>query len=132
MPPEPALSGPFSLGSAAAAHGCDMRLGRRLLTLLALAAASAPAAAQPRRERDHERARRALESGEIRPLSELLAEIEARYDGRVIETELERDDGRWIYEFSLLPPSGRLFELEVDAATGEVLKTKGPVRLRGR
>ncbi|MCU0984009.1 MAG: PepSY domain-containing protein [Acetobacteraceae bacterium] len=131
MPPEPALSGPFSLGSAAMAQKCSMPLGRRLLPLLAVAALAAPAAAQPRRGHDHDRARRALESGEIRPLSELLAEIEARYDGRVIETELERDDGRWVYEFKLLPPTGRLFELEVDAATGQVLKTKGPVRLRG-
>lgn len=108
-----------------------MHIRRRLLTLaLAATALAAPMGAQARD--DHERARRALESGEIRPLSELLAQIEARYDGRVIETELERDDGRWIYEFTLLPPTGRLFELEIDAATGEVLKTKGPVRLRGR
>jgi hypothetical protein len=113
-----------------------MPLPRRLLPLLALGLFPAPAVADPPRERggrrDHERARRALESGEIRPLSELLAEIEARYDGRVIEMELERDDGRWIYEFTLLPPTGRLFEVEVDAATGQVLKTEGPVRLRGR
>jgi uncharacterized membrane protein YkoI len=109
-----------------------MPLPRRLLPLAALLLATTPAAAQSRRERDHERARAALESGEIRPLSVLLAEIEARFDGRVIETELEREDGRWTYEFTLLPPSGRLFELVVDAATGEVLKTKGPVRLRQR
>ncbi|WP_144187084.1 PepSY domain-containing protein [Elioraea rosea] len=109
-----------------------MPLPRRLLAFGALFAAASPAAAQPRRERDHERARAALENGEIRPLSALLAEIEARYDGRVIETELERDDGRWIYEFKLLPPSGRIFELEVDAATGAVIETKGPVRLRAR
>lgn len=106
-----------------------MHPGRRLLTIgLAAAALAAPAAAKARG--DHERARRALESGEIRPLSELLAAIEARYDARVIGMELERDGERWIYEFKLLPPTGRLFELEVDAVTGEVIKTKGPVRLR--
>lgn len=104
-----------------------MSASRRLVLLAPLLAAT-PAVAR----RDHERAREALESGEIRPLSALLAEIEARYDGRVIETELERDDGRWIYEFKLLPPSGRIFEVEVDAATGAVIKTKGPVRLRAR
>ncbi|WP_291298758.1 PepSY domain-containing protein [Elioraea sp.] len=131
MPPEPTLSCPFSLRSAAAAQNGTMLLRRHLLAL-ALALAAMPVAAQPRRERDHDRARRALENGEIRPLSELLAAIEARYDGRVIETELERDHGRWIYEFRLLPPSGRLFQLEVDAATGEVIATKGPVRLRPR
>lgn len=129
MPPEPTLSGPFSYRSAAILQEWTMPLGRRL-AILAFLLPAAPAAAD--RPRDHDRARRALESGEIRPLSELLAAIEARYDGRVIETELDRDDGRWIYEFKLLPPSGRLFELEVDAATGEVIKTKGPVRLRAR
>jgi uncharacterized membrane protein YkoI len=106
---------------------------RRLLPLAALLpalVAALPAAA--RSSRDHERARAALESGEIRPLSALLADVEARYDGRVIETELERDGGRWIYEFTLLPPTGRVFELAVDAATGEVLRTKGPIRLRQR
>jgi uncharacterized membrane protein YkoI len=103
---------------------------RHILGLALLAAAALPGQARAGRGRGHEQARGALESGEIRPLSELLAEIEARYDGRVIKMELERDDGRWIYEFTLLPPTGRLFELKVDAATGEVIKTKGPVRLR--
>jgi uncharacterized membrane protein YkoI len=105
---------------------------RHILGLALLAAAALPGEARAGRGRGHDEARRALESGEIRPLSELLAEIEARFDGRVIETELERDSGRWIYEFKLLPPTGRLFELKIDAATGEVLRTKGPVRLRGR
>ena len=109
-----------------------IRLVLPLLIMLAGALPGVPATADDYQRPDHDRARRALESGEIRPLSELLAAIEARYDGRVIETELERDDGRWIYEFKLLPPSGRLFELDVDAATGEVIKTKGPVRLRAR
>lgn len=73
-------------------------------------------------------ARAALQAGEIRPLADLLAGIESRYDGRVIETELEREHGRWIYEFKLLPPAGHLFVLTIDAATGEVLRSRGPVR----
>lgn len=80
--------------------------------------------------RDHERARAALAAGEIRPLAALLAEVERRYVGVVIETELERDDGRWIYELKLLPPSGRVFEVKLDAATGEVIRTRGPVQER--
>ncbi len=94
-----------------------------------LAAAAAPAAAQERR--DHERARAALEAGQIRPLSELLAEVERRYRGRVIEADLERDDGQWLYEFKILPPNGRLFRVEVDAATGQLVRTSGPVQERG-
>jgi hypothetical protein len=77
-----------------------------------------------------ERARAALGAGQIRPLAEILAEVERRYLGRVIETDLEREHGRWIYEFTLLPPTGRVFELEIDAATGALLRSKGPVQER--
>lgn len=80
--------------------------------------------------RDHERARAALAAGEIRPLADLLAEVERRYVGRVVATELEREDGRWIYEFKLLPPSGRVVELRLDAATGALLRRRGPVEER--
>lgn len=107
---------------------------RKTLPLLFLHSALAVAALPPpparARDDDHERARAALQAGEIRPLAELLAGIEARYIGRVIETELDREDGRWVYSFKLLPPTGRVFELEVDAATGRVLDTDGPVQER--
>ena len=98
------------------------------LLLTASLLAGLPAQAGDRR--DHERARAALEAGEVRPLAELLAEVESRYAGRVIETELERDGGRWIYEMKILPPSGRMFELKLDAATGAVLHSRGPVQER--
>lgn len=93
---------------------------------MAVALGAAPALAGA----DQERARAALAAGEIRPLSEILAEIERRYIGRVIEVELDREDGRWVYDFKLLPPSGRVYELEVDAATAALLKSKGPVQER--
>ena len=38
--------------------------------------------------------------------------------------ELEREDGRWVYEIKLLQPGGRLVKLEVDAATGQVLRLR--------
>ena len=102
---------------------------RRALLLLPALLLAAPAA-QADDRRDHERARAALAAGEIRPLAELLAEIERRYVGTVIETELERDDGRWVYEFKLLPPSGRVFEIKIDAATGALIRSRGPVQER--
>jgi len=102
---------------------------RRLLPFLAASVLlTAPAAAQDRR--DHERARAALEAGQIRPLSELLAEVERRFRGRVIEAELELDDGQWLYEIKILPPNGRLFTVELDAATGALIRSRGPVQER--
>ena len=97
-----------------------------MLTVLMLRVPESPADGR----RDHERARAALAAGEIRPLADLLVEVERRYVGRVVETELERKDGRWIYEFKLLPPSGRVVELRLDAATGELLRSRGPVEER--
>jgi len=101
---------------------------RAFLLVLLLSLPALPAGAEGRR--DHERARAALAAGEIRPLAGLLAEVERRYLGRVIETELEREGDRWIYEFRLLPPSGHVFMLKLDAATGVLLRSRGPVQDR--
>lgn len=100
----------------------------RLSVLLALALAATPAAA----DEDHDRARHALERGEILPLSAILAAAEAEMPGRVIEVELERDDGRWIYELELVTEAGRLVEMELDGATGRVLEVEDDDRGGGR
>lgn len=71
---------------------------------------------------DHDRARRALEAGEILPLARILQAAEAARPGRVIEIELDRDGGRWIYELELVSPQDRLYEMEIDAATGAILE----------
>lgn len=102
----------------------------RLLPILLLLPISGGPLARAGESGDHERARAAMQAGQIRPLAELLAEIERRYIGQVIETELDREDGRWTYEFKLLPPTGHVYKLEVDAATGAVLDSDGPVQER--
>lgn len=79
---------------------------------------------------DSARARTALERGEIRPLAGILNVVEQRYEGRVIETELEYRHDCWVYEFKLLPPTGRIFTLRIDAASGQMLETHGPVQER--
>jgi len=71
---------------------------------------------------DHDRARRALQSGEVLPLAEILTRLASVAPGRVIETELEFDDGRYIYEFKLISPGGRLMEAEVDATSGRLIE----------
>ena len=103
-------------------------LAKLLIVSLSLLPLTLPAVAQERR--DHERARAALEAGQIRPLSDLLAEVERRFRGRVIEAELERDDTQWLYELKILPPNGRVFIVELDAATGALVRSRGPVQER--
>lgn len=100
--------------------------GRRLVRLiLACAVLATPLSAPADGRSDHERARQAYEAGEVMPLRALLAQIERDYPGQVLEVELERDHGRWIYELKLLQGSGALVKLEVDARDGSVLRRKG-------
>jgi hypothetical protein len=73
-------------------------------------------------DRSYDRARRATERGEILPLSEIFERALARFPGRVLEAELERKRGRWVYELKVLDAGGRLFEVYLDASTGEVLE----------
>ena len=87
-----------------------------LAGLLGLSAAQA--------DNDHDRARAALRAGEVLPLQVVLQRVQVEYPGRVLGIKLEREDGRWIYEVKLLDPSGQLNKLELDAATGAVLRLR--------
>ena len=77
---------------------------------------------------DHDRARRALEAGEILPLRAILDRVEREYPGQVIDVELERDHGngaeRWIYEVKILRTGGSLVKLSVDARDGTIIRSK--------
>jgi uncharacterized membrane protein YkoI len=92
------------------------------LALMALLAA--PAFADDDKH-DHDRARRALERGEVLPLERILAVVRARVPGEVVRVELEREDGMWIYEVRVIDSAGRRIEVDVDAARGVILKIKG-------
>ncbi|MFP4610943.1 MAG: PepSY domain-containing protein [Thiohalophilus sp.] len=73
---------------------------------------------------DYKEARELRQQGKILPLQEILKRVEKDYPGQIIETELEREHGRYIYELEILTDDDRVIELELDAATGEVLKTE--------
>ena len=94
------------------------------LVMSLLVVASAPAHAG---DSEHDRARRAVEAGEIRPLRDSLAAAEAAFGGQFIEAELEHEDGRWIYEIKLISAEGQLMRLDYDARNGALLqaRTKG-------
>lgn len=84
--------------------------------------ACAPAEASDRA--DHDRARAALQAGEILTLATVLQRVAAEHPGQVLEVELERDGGVWLYEIKLLQTGGGLLKLEVDAASARVLKAR--------
>lgn len=107
-------------------------LRRVLLALLIVPTAAAGQQAGDAEE-EHagaERARLAVARGEILPLADILSAVEARYEGRVIATELTHRHGRWIYQFKLLPQTGHIARLCVDAATGAVVEAHGPAEAR--
>jgi hypothetical protein len=128
--PEPGVKAAFM---ACSDSGADNRVVRPPVSppllrvpglLLAALLAVVPAHAGDER-RDHERARAAVQAGQAMPLATLLQRLQRSHPGRVLEVELEQDDGRWVYELKLLQPGGRLLKLELDAATGAVLKLRG-------
>jgi len=71
---------------------------------------------------DHLEARRLMETDSILPLESILDRVQAQRPGRILEVELEREDGRYVYEIELLDESGQVWELELDAVTGETLE----------
>ncbi len=88
------------------------------LSLLLLSLFAVPAFAD---DDDQDRARRALAAGEIRPLEDVLAVQRRALPGEVVGVELDRDDGRWVYELKVLTSNGDRREIEIDAGSLAVL-----------
>jgi uncharacterized membrane protein YkoI len=73
-------------------------------------------------ESDSERARLLKQQGKILPLEQVIAAAMAVKPGQILETELEEDDGRFVYELEILDEAGQVWELELDAATAELIE----------
>lgn len=73
-------------------------------------------------KREQDCALQALKSGEIRPLTEVLAVARDKLPGEIIKVELDRDDGVWVYEIKVLTDSGKRREIEINAQTLAVIK----------
>lgn len=105
---------------------------RRLSVLLAillavtvmLAVAPRPGGASERDEGRRDQVRRAVEAGEIRSLAEILNAVRGKLPGEVAGVEIERKNGRWLYEFRVVGSEGRLFEVYIDASSGEIERIK--------
>lgn len=78
-----------------------------------------------KRDHDHDRVRRAVERGEILPLTDILKRTNKEYPGQLIEAELEDEDGEMVYELVIISEDGRVYKLYYDARNGDLLKVKG-------
>ncbi|MFN3657875.1 MAG: PepSY domain-containing protein [Pseudolabrys sp.] len=101
-----------------------VRLKIFLPALLLAGAVLSPAAPLHAGEPDHDAVRRAVEGGEIRALADILAQVRGKLPGEVAGVEIERKNGRWLYEFRAIDGKGRLFEVYVDARSGEIERIK--------
>ncbi|MBE7375839.1 PepSY domain-containing protein [Pseudomonas lopnurensis] len=97
-----------------------MRASLFLTLPLALLLAATPVAS---RDLDQDEALRLRREGLIMPLENLLQRALERYPGaRLLEAELEEEDGLYVYEIELLTAEGVARELELDARDGRLLK----------
>ena len=73
---------------------------------------------------DAELARRLRQAGEIVAAQPLVEDARHRRPGKLLEIELEREEGRYVYEIEMVDGRGRVWEYFYDAATGRFLREK--------
>ena len=111
----------FSL-QPASAHSPVKRWRLAACVLCAAALAVPPGSASGKD--DHDRARQAVQAGQVLPLPTVLERLQREVPGQVLEVELEQERERWIYEIKLLTPAGQLTKVKLDARTAEVLRVR--------
>ncbi|MFY0991179.1 PepSY domain-containing protein [Halomonas sp. C05BenzN] len=100
------------------------RQGRRVAALaLVLALACLPPLAEG--DDDWQDLHERVSRGELVPMTTILDWLEVHYEGQVLEVELEREEGRLVYEVEMLGLRGQRVEFEFDAASGEIIGIEG-------
>lgn len=95
-----------------------------LVAAALVAAVLSPVAARDRDDHRRDEVRRAVEAGEIKSLAEILATVRGQLPGEVAGVDIEGESGRWLYEFRVVDSKGRLFEVYIDARSGEIERVK--------
>lgn len=96
----------------------ELRQGRCTVVCAFLVLLALPVGAEGLAQDD---VRKLREQGIILPLAEILQRAKLSSRGRLIRTELEREDGRLVYELEYLL-DGEVWELKMDASSGELLR----------
>ena len=102
---------------------------RSIFATLALAAVSLSPVSVWADSKDQARAREAMLSGDISPLSEALSVIEKEYPGDILEVELEEEDDfnppAFLYEIKVLTAQGEVLKVKLHARSLEIVEVKG-------
>lgn len=100
---------------------------RRFLSLglACLAAAVLLAAAPAAADSDQDRAREAVQSGQVKPLNQILKAVRRQYKGEVLDAQLLDLGGAWIYRVRLLTKEGQVLDIGVDGQSGQIVDVQG-------
>jgi uncharacterized membrane protein YkoI len=71
---------------------------------------------------DVSEARELEAGGHIVPLDRVLVEARRLQPGRILEVELAHEHHGYVYEVKVLDAGGRFWELEFDAASGQLVE----------
>ncbi|RDH42222.1 PepSY domain-containing protein [Zooshikella ganghwensis] len=71
-----------------------------------------------------EQAQDLQKKGIILPFNQLLAIARQQHPGKLLDAELEYDDGFYEYEFKILDEQGIIWEIELNAQTGEITEVE--------
>lgn len=92
------------------------------IAVLTIALASITGLAQAR-DLGPDEALRLRDAGTVQDFEKLNAAALAKHpDARILDTELEQEYGRYIYQLELLDARGVQWDVELDAVSGAVLK----------
>lgn len=67
-------------------------------------------------------ASRLSSKGEILSLEKISQKARSYKAGEILEVELEKKHGRYVYEIDILDAGSQVWELKLDAKTGQLLK----------
>ena len=73
---------------------------------------------------DARKAAQLMKAGDILPLEKIIERARAEHPGKILETDLDFEHGRYVYEVELLDDKGVVWKMELDAKTAELLKSK--------
>ena len=92
------------------------------VSLLAVPAICADEAAWHEHGSAYDQAREAVRLGHALPLNQVRAHLQRVAPGKIVATHYEFEFERWVYEFKIVDPQGRLRKVHLDALTGELVK----------
>jgi len=75
-------------------------------------------------DREQDQALKLRQQGAILPLEEILKAAKKIHQGRVVEVELQKEHGTYIYELEIVDTSGQVWEMKLDAKDATVLSSE--------